>query len=107
MQEKLAESENWESMVVATEFPNARETCCENTSRNWQNFLKIRNKPNYTLTLVSWRILEKDNSSLHLMKKNLMICRHYVESTHNLEMKKHPELEGGFVETRRSAQSWM
>ena len=29
------------------------------------------------------------------------------ESTHYLEIRKHPEREGGFVETRRSAQSWM
>ena len=39
-----------------------RETCCENTSRNSQNFLNNRNWPNYASTLLSRRILEKDNN---------------------------------------------
>ena len=55
-----------------------------------------------------WRLLKKDNSSLHLMKKKDLtkwwIC---VESTPYLEVKKHPEWEGGFSETRKSAWSWM
>ena len=84
-----------------------RRTCCEKTSRNSQNFLMIRNCPNYALTLVSWRKLGKDNSLLHWRKKDLRLCRRYVESTHYLEIQKHPEREGGFVETRKSAQSCM
>ena len=43
----------------------------------------------------------------HLMKKNSMKWRTYVESTRHLEVEKHPEREGGFSETRRSARSWM
>ena len=65
-----------------------RVNCCENTSRNSQNVLKIRNYSNYALTLVSWRILENDNSSSPLKKKkDLMICRHYVERTHYLKIR--------------------
>ena len=56
------QNQNLESMVVPTEFPNAntlslrltwmfRETCCDNTSRNSQNFLKIKIWPNYAPTL--------------------------------------------------------
>ena len=41
------------------------------------------------------------------MKKDPMKWRIYVESTRYLEVKKHPAWEGGFVERRRSAQSWM
>ena len=99
--ENIAENEVLESVVVPTELPVAlrlmpkyKETCCVNMSRSSQNFLNTRNWPNYAPTLVSWRILEKDNS------------RHYVESTHYLEIMKNFEREGGFVEIRRSAQSW-
>ena len=46
------------------------ESCCVN-SRNSQNFLKNRNWPNSAPTLVFRRVLTKENSSLHLMKKDL------------------------------------
>ena len=36
-----------------------RETCCENTSRNSRNFLKIRNWPNYAPTLVFSKNVDK------------------------------------------------
>ena len=84
-----------------------RWTCCENTNRNSQNFLMIRNCPNYALTLVSWRKLGKDNSFLHLIKKYLVKWKRCVESVQYLKVKKHPEWEGGFSETRKSARSWM
>ena len=41
------------------------------------------------------------------MKKDPMKWRINVESTRYLEVKKHPEWEGGFSETRTSARSWM
>ena len=41
------------------------------------------------------------------MRKDLMIWEHHVESTPYHEVRKHPAWEGGFVETRKSAQSWM
>ena len=46
------------------------ESCCVN-SRNSQNFLNNRNWPNSAPTLVFRRVLTKENSSLHLMKKDL------------------------------------
>ena len=58
-----------------------RWTCCENASKKPQNFLNTRNWPNCAPTLTSWRIVENDNSSLHLRKKVLVIC---VENTHYL-----------------------
>ena len=58
------------------------ESCCVNVSRNSQNFLNKRNRPNCAPMLVSRRVLTKDNSSLHLMKKDLMLwktsCREYT-----------------------------
>ena len=83
------------------------ESCCVNTSRNSQNFLNNRNWPNSAPTVVFRRKLTKDNSSLHWMKKDLTIWKHNVESTPHFEVRKHPACEGGFVATRRSAQSWM
>ena len=41
------------------------------------------------------------------MRKDLTIWKHHVESTLYLEVRTHPTWEGGFVETRRSAHSWM
>ena len=41
------------------------------------------------------------------MKNDLMIWKDHVESTPYHEVRKHPAWEGGVVETRRSAQSWM
>ena len=88
-------------------MPKYNESRCMNTTRNSQNFLNNRNWPNSALTLVFRRILTKDNSSLHLMRTDLTMWKHHVESTLKLEMRKHLVWEGGFVETRRSAQSWM
>ena len=82
-------------------------SCCVNTSRNSQNFLTKRNWPNSAPTLVIRRILKKDSSSSPLKKKDLTIWKHHDESTPHLEVRKHPAWESGFVETRRSAQSWM
>ena len=112
---KQTEGEVWGSMV-STEFSMLttslrlqhhwhRRTCCKNTSRNSRNCLKTRNYPNCAPV---WRLLKKDNFSLHLMKrKDQMKWIIYVESTHYLEIIKHPEREGGFAEIRKSVQSWM
>ena len=112
------EGEIFESLVIPTEITYANatsqsstslaqeETCCKNTNGNSQNFLMIRNCRNYAPTLVSYRKLGKDNSSLQL-KKDLRLCRQHVENTHNLEIWKHPDREGGFARTRKSAQSRM
>ena len=71
----------------------------ERVSINSKNFLKIRTFPNYASTPVHWRLLKKDNSSLHVKKKkNPMKWRIYVESARCLEAKRHPEWEGGFSE---------
>ena len=54
------------------------------------------------------KIVEKGQFFISLLnKKDHMTWRIYVESTRCFEAKKHPEWEGGFSETRRSAQSWM
>ena len=62
-----------------TDMQSYRETCCKVTSVNSSNFLKTRKYPYCAATLV-WRLLKKDNSSSHLMKKDLMKWRIYVES---------------------------
>ena len=83
-----------------------RRTCCKNTNGNSQNFLMIRNCRNCAPTLVSPRKLGLDHSSLQL-KRDRRLCRQHFGNTQNLEIWKHPDREGGFVRTRKSAQSWM
>ena len=115
---KPAANDNLESMAILTEFPTAgpisqtdaevqRKLLREYDRKFAENFLNNRNWPNSAPTLVFRRILTKDTSSLHLMRKDLTIWNDHVESTLYLERRKHPVWEGGFVETRRSAQSWM
>ena len=94
-------------LLILTPTQSCREICCKIMNENSCNFLKTRNYPNCAATLV-WRLLKKDSSSSHLKtKKDQMKWRIFVESIHCLEVKKHPEWEGGFSETRKSAQSWM
>ena len=62
-------------------------TCCKNTNGNSQKFLMIRNCRNWAPTQVSYRKLGMDTSSR-------------FENTHNLEISKHPDREGGFVRIR-------
>ena len=94
-------------LLILTPTQSCRETCCKIMSKNSNNFLKIRNYPNCVATRIHW-LLKKDNSSPNLMKKkDPMKWRIYVESIHCFEVKKHPEREGGFSETRKSTWSWM
>ena len=74
-----------------------RRNCTELLLMN--NFLKTRNCPNSAPTSV-WRLLIKDNSSLHLKKKDQMKWRICVVSTRYLVAKKHPEWEG--VDSRKN-----
>ena len=78
------------------------ESCCVNTNRNSQNFLNNRNWPNFAPTLFFFEEYWQ-RTVLH----DLMIWKHHVESTPYLEVTKHPAWEGGFVETRNTAQFWM
>ena len=48
-----------------------------------------------------------NGNSQNSWKSNLMLCRHYVENTLILEISQRPDREGGFVQIRRSAQSWL
>ena len=88
-------------------IPKYKETCCVNTNRNSQTFLNNRTWPNSAPMLVSRRTLRKDSSSLHLMMMHLAKWKDHVECIPYLEVRNHPAWEGGSVETRRSAQSWM
>ena len=114
---KHSRNENGDSMVVPTEFPNTNTISQTDVSVRGKPVARIRAEIRRTSwrseinrTMLSRWFLEgnwnEDNSSLHL-KKEMMTYRHYVESTHYLEIRKHPERDGGFVETRKSAQSWM
>ena len=85
-------------------MPKYKETCCVNTTRNSNNFLKTRSYPNCALALVSRRTLTKDSSSLHLVMMHLTIWKDHVERKPHLEVRNHPTWEGGSVEIRRSAQ---
>ena len=87
--------------LILTPTRSCKETCCEIVNVNSNNFLKIRHYPNCAA------LLKKDMSSLHSMKNDQGKWRIYVESTHCLEVRRHPEWEGGFSETRKSARSWM
>ena len=55
--------------------------------------------------LDSWdpglKIVKKDNSSLHLKKKDQRNSKTCVESTRWLEIRKHPEREGGFLKIQK------
>ena len=112
-----AESVICESLVIPSESADAdatsqsssssaQGTCCKIMSSNSQNFLKMRNCRNFAMMLVSQRRLRKDSSSSQL-RKDLRLCRQHVENTLILETSQHPDREGGFVQIRRSAQSWM
>ena len=103
--------EDLESLVIPSGFPTAnqtpqndamyKETCCVNMSRNSQIFLNKRNWPNFAPMLLSWRILRKDNSSLHLTMIHLTNWWDYVERILCFEVMRHPRWMGGSVETRR------
>ena len=100
-----------------------RETCCENTSRNSQNFLNNRNWPNYASTLLSRRILEKDNnpsilhctwwrrnwwnedilSRVHITSKWRSIPRETVDSWKH---EGRPSLGCEFLLSSRTLQCW-
>ena len=103
---------SWYRLRVPTLTPHLRaqhhrhrKICCKIISKKSQNFLKIRNCRNFAKMLVSKRILRKDSSSPQL-RKDLSLCTEHVENTLNLEISQHPDREGGFVQIRRSAQSW-
>ena len=106
-----------ESMVIPTEFLIANfvshtdaEVQRKLLRQYEQKFAELLEQPKLTELCSNAffrRILTKDNSSLHLMKKDLTIWKHHVEGTFYCEMRKHPAGEGGFVETRKWAQSWM
>ena len=107
-QMKLLESMDLQNFLVLILIPmlSCREICCKKMNKNSNNLLKIRNCPNCATTLV-WRLLKEDNSFFLLLKKKdqMMICNIYVEGTRYLEVTKHPEQEGGSVDTRRSVPS--
>ena len=79
------------------------ESCCVKTTGNSQNFLNNRNWPNSAPTLVFRRILTKDTSSLHLLRKDLTIWNDHVESTLYLERRKHPVWR---VDSWKHEDSW-
>ena len=87
--------------ISTTDLYFDKEICCKTVSVNSNIYVTCRSHPKL-------KIVEKDNSSSHLMqKKDQMRRKIYVESAHCLEMKKHPEREGGFSEIRKSALSWI
>ena len=107
--EKPAANEDSESkkylqdfqLLILTPTMSYRETCCEIMNVNSDNFVKTWNCPNCAPT-PDWRLLKKDTSSSHLMKKkDQMKWRVYVERRRCLETKRYPEREGGFSETRK------
>ena len=76
---KPAANENLESMVIPTEFPTSNpisQTDAEvhrKLLREYQQrFAELLEQPNSAPTLFFRRILEKDSSSLHLMKKDTL-----------------------------------
>ena len=71
-----------------------KETCCENTSRNSQNFLNNRNWPYSVPTLVSSKNIGKGQLFITLDEEGL--------DEMSLEVMIHPTWEGGSVETLRS-----
>ena len=106
-----------ESLVIPTEIPNANTISQSSTSLVQVNLLqeyerKFAELPDDQKLSKPCsddgflKEMGKDNSSLQL-KKDLRSCRQHVENTHNLEISKHPDREGGFVRIRKSAQSWM
>ena len=80
-----------------------RETCCENTSRNSQNFLNNRNWPNAAPTLFFSENIGKGQFFITLGEEGpyqmKTSCREYTLPR--------SEETSRVVETRRSAQSWM
>ena len=101
-----AESEICESLVIPTESANANTTSQSSTSSAHGNLLQDYFKKFAELPEdQKLSKLYKDASSQ--LRKDLWLCRQHVENTLNFETSQHPDREGGFVQMRRSAQSWM
>ena len=103
--------------MIPTEFPAANSISQTDADvqgnllrENEQKFAELPEQQNLT------KLCSDDGFSMNTDKGQFFITlgeegpekkKHHVESTLYLEVKKHPAREGGFVETRRSAQSWM
>ena len=92
---KSAASDNLESMVIPTEFPTANPISQTDAEVQWkllreyeQKFAEFLDQLLHPM-LFFWRILTEDHSSSHLMKKDLTISKHHVESTPYTEVRKH------------------
>ena len=101
----------WKSLLnfplpTLTPTRSRREACRKTMSINSNNFLMIKSYLNCAATPV-WSWKKKDNSSLHLMKKDRTKWRIHVESTRYLKASQNPDRECGFSEIRRPARSWM
>ena len=92
--------------IIIPRFGGCRETCCEITNINSNNLLKTRNYPNCAPTPV-WRMLKRTILHYTWWRRR---TRWNEESTSRVyvtsKWKKHPEWEGGYQETRKSARSW-
>ena len=81
------------------------ETCCQNTSRNSNNYLTLRSYPNYALTLVC-KLSKEDYISSHLIQKDQEEWYTYAENIRCLVTIWDLEQEAGFVRIRKLAQCW-
>ena len=88
-------------------MPKYNESCRVNTCKKSQNFLNNRNWRNSAPMLVSRRTLRKTVLHYTWWWCTWRYERIMSREKPYLEVRNHPAWECGFVETRRSAQSWM